>query len=93
MLEAGILDPTKVTRLALQNAASVAGLLLTTEVMIAEAPKDEEHGHGWWRRHAAAWAAWACKRREPRMSAALNCQRRASKTAPGRKRPGVFRYV
>ena len=47
MLEAGILDPTKVTRLALQNSASVAGLLLTTEVMIAEAPKDEaEHGHG-----------------------------------------------
>jgi chaperonin GroEL len=46
MLDAGILDPTKVTRLALQNAASVAGLLLTTEVMIAEAPKDEEHGHG-----------------------------------------------
>ena len=41
MLEAGILDPTKVTRLALQNAASVAGLLLTTEVMVAEAPKDE----------------------------------------------------
>ena len=46
MLELGILDPTKVTRLALQNAASVAGLLLTTEVMIAEAPKDEEHAHG-----------------------------------------------
>ncbi|HEX9138928.1 MAG TPA: chaperonin GroEL [Steroidobacteraceae bacterium] len=47
MLEGGILDPTKVTRLALQNAASVAGLLLTTEVMVAEAPKDEaEHGHG-----------------------------------------------
>jgi chaperonin GroEL len=46
MLEEGILDPTKVTRLALQNAASVAGLLLTTEVMVAEAPKDEEHGHG-----------------------------------------------
>jgi chaperonin GroEL len=47
LIEAGILDPTKVTRLALQNAASVAGLLLTTEVMIAEAPKEEpEHGHG-----------------------------------------------
>jgi chaperonin GroEL len=46
MLEAGILDPAKVTRLALQNAASVAGLLLTTEVMIADAPKDEsEHSH------------------------------------------------
>ena len=46
MLEEGILDPTKVTRLALENAASVAGLLLTTEVMVAEAPKDEEHAHG-----------------------------------------------
>jgi chaperonin GroEL len=47
MLEMGILDPTKVTRLALQNAASVAGLLLTTEVMVAEAPKEEaEHAHG-----------------------------------------------
>src|SRR5471030_3143738 len=46
LIEAGILDPTKVNRLALQNAASVAGLLLTTEVMIAEAPKDDDHGHG-----------------------------------------------
>jgi chaperonin GroEL len=46
LIEQGILDPTKVTRLALQNAASVSGLLLTTEVMIAEAPKDDEHGHG-----------------------------------------------
>jgi len=46
LIEQGILDPTKVTRLALQNAASVSGLLLTTEVMIAEAPKDEEHSHG-----------------------------------------------
>nr|WP_298724627.1 chaperonin GroEL [uncultured Steroidobacter sp.] len=47
MLDLGILDPTKVTRLALQNAASVAGLLLTTEVMIAEAPKEEaDHAHG-----------------------------------------------
>jgi chaperonin GroEL len=45
MLDMGILDPTKVARLALQNAASVAGLLLTTEVMVAEAPKDEEHKH------------------------------------------------
>ena len=42
MLELGILDPAKVTRLALQNAASVAGLLLTTEAMIAELPKKDE---------------------------------------------------
>jgi len=41
MIEAGILDPTKVTRYALQNAASVSGLLLTTEAMVAEAPKDD----------------------------------------------------
>ncbi len=41
MIEMGILDPTKVTRTALQNAASVAGLMLTTECMVAEAPKDE----------------------------------------------------
>jgi chaperonin GroEL len=41
MVALGIIDPTKVTRLALQNAASVAGLLLTTEAMIAEQPKEE----------------------------------------------------
>ncbi len=42
MIEMGILDPTKVARSALQNAASVAGLILTTEAMVAEAPKSEE---------------------------------------------------
>ena len=45
MVEMGVLDPTKVTRYALQNAASVAGLILTTDAMVAEAPK-EEHSHG-----------------------------------------------
>jgi chaperonin GroEL len=45
MIEMGILDPTKVTRSALQNAASVAGLLITTEAMVAELPKDEKHAH------------------------------------------------
>ncbi|HUH00142.1 MAG TPA: chaperonin GroEL [Gammaproteobacteria bacterium] len=42
LIEMGILDPTKVTRLALQNATSVAGLLLTTEVMVAELPRKED---------------------------------------------------
>jgi chaperonin GroEL len=47
MVEFGILDPTKVTRTALQNAASIAGLMITTEAMVAEAPKkDDGHGHG-----------------------------------------------
>jgi chaperonin GroEL len=41
MIEMGIVDPTKVTRYALQNAASVTGLLLTTEAMVAEAPQDD----------------------------------------------------
>ncbi|MDH3449518.1 MAG: chaperonin GroEL [Gammaproteobacteria bacterium] len=45
MIEMGILDPTKVARSALQNASSVAGLLITTEAMIADAPKKDE-GHG-----------------------------------------------
>ena len=46
MLELGILDPTKVTRTALQNAASVASLLLTTECMVADAPKDDAPAGG-----------------------------------------------
>ncbi len=46
MIKAGILDPTKVVRSALQNAASIAGLMITTEAMVAELPKEESHGHG-----------------------------------------------
>jgi chaperonin GroEL len=51
MVERGIIDPTKVTRSALQNAASVAGLLLTTECLVTELPEPKEqmpggHGHG-----------------------------------------------
>ena len=46
MIAMGILDPTKVTRTALQNAASIAGLMITTEAMVAEAPKKEEAGGG-----------------------------------------------
>ncbi|MGD8932154.1 MAG: chaperonin GroEL [Chromatiales bacterium] len=42
MVEMGILDPTKVTRSALQNAASIAGLVITTEAMVAELPKEEK---------------------------------------------------
>jgi chaperonin GroEL len=42
LLKAGVIDPTKVTRFALQNAASVAGLLLTTECMVAEKPKEDK---------------------------------------------------
>jgi chaperonin GroEL len=41
MIEMGILDPVKVTRSALQYAASVTGLMITTEAMVAEIPKDD----------------------------------------------------
>ncbi len=46
MVEMGILDPTKVTRTALQNAASVAGLMITTEAMVAELPQEAPAGAG-----------------------------------------------
>src|SRR5512134_3709589 len=46
MIKMGILDPTKVERIALQNAASVAALMITTEAMVAELPKDESPGGG-----------------------------------------------
>jgi len=45
LMEMGVVDPTKVARCALQNAASVAGLILTTDAMVAELPK-EDHAHG-----------------------------------------------
>ncbi|MBC8011349.1 MAG: chaperonin GroEL, partial [Burkholderiales bacterium] len=52
LVKAGVVDPTKVTRTALQNAASIAGLLLTTECIITDAPEKKDaapaggHGHG-----------------------------------------------
>ncbi len=46
LVASGVVDPTKVTRCALQNAASVAGLILTTDAMVAELPKDDKPMHG-----------------------------------------------
>ena len=65
MLQAGIVDPAKVVRTALQDAASVAGLLITTEAMVAEAQGrirsgDAGGGAAW-----AAWAAWTSKSGPP----------------------------
>jgi chaperonin GroEL len=46
LVESGVIDPTKVVRTALQNAASIAGLLLTTEAVVVEKPQEEKaHGH------------------------------------------------
>ncbi len=46
LAKAGVVDPTKVVRQALQNASSISGLLLTTEAIVAEIPQEEEEGHG-----------------------------------------------
>ena len=72
MVEKGIIDPAKVVRTALQDAASIAGLLVTTEAMVAEVPKDKPAmpamPGGW-----AAWAAWTSephRRKRKRRAAA-----------------------
>jgi chaperonin GroEL len=46
MFEAGIVDPAKVTRSALQNAASIAAMVLTTEAMVTEIPEEKRGGMG-----------------------------------------------
>ena len=46
MIKMGILDPTKVTRTALQHAASIASMIITTEAMITDAPQDDAAGGG-----------------------------------------------
>ncbi len=54
LIAAGIIDPAKVTRAGLQNAASIAAMVLTTECLVADEPEDEPA-----MRAAAAWEAWA----------------------------------
>jgi len=46
LVKAGVIDPAKVTRLALQNAASIAGLMLTTEALVADIKEDDKKGAG-----------------------------------------------
>ena len=55
LVSKGIIDPTKVVRTALQDAASIAGLLITTEAMVAELPKKQSRHC----RLVAAWVEWA----------------------------------
>lgn len=59
--KAGVIDPTKVTRTALQNAASIAGLLLTTEAMVVELPEPKAAGS-----RPAATEAWMADTRTAR---------------------------
>ena len=81
MLQAGIVDPAKVVRAALQGAASVAGLLVTTEAMITEAPKKESAPampggwNGWYGRHGLLSATNLAHTPQGRLRAALSSQR------------------
>ena len=58
-MQAGVIDPKKVTRTALQNAASVAGLLLTTEALVAEKRGGSRRAGG------RAWETWTSNARKP----------------------------
>ena len=89
LMEMGVVDPTKVARIALQNAASVAGLILTTAAMVAESPQEEAAAAamvtvawvvGW-----VEWVAWACK---PRTRAVLSSRLRSGLVAMEGRDPG-----
>ena len=68
LIEMGVVDPTKVTRTALENAASVAGLLLTTEAVISDKPEPEAPmGGGGAPAAWAEWAAWTSRSSVPRL--------------------------
>ncbi len=59
LINAGVIDPTKVVRAALQNASSIASLLLTTEALVSELPEEKGAGGAAAACQAAAWRAWA----------------------------------
>ena len=61
LVKAGVIDPTKVARSALENASSIAGLLLTTEAIVSDKPEDEK-------KEAADHRAWKTRRTIPRES-------------------------
>ncbi len=66
LVAAGVIDPTKVVRTALQDAASVAGLLITTEAAISDVVEDKAAGGGMPDMGGmGAWAAWASKPSHP----------------------------
>ena len=78
LVTAGVIDPTKVVRTALQDAASVAGLLITTEAAVSELPEDKPAMAD---AAAAAWAAWAAWTSESTYR--LPVERRAGERSSG----------
>ncbi len=84
----GIIDPTKVVRTALQDAASIAGLLITTEAMVAEKPKKETPAP---RCRAAGWAAWTTDNGRRALSPAPNMDSVRSSLSSERRRAITMR--
>jgi chaperonin GroEL len=58
LFAAGIIDPAKVTRVALQNAASAAAMFLTTDAVIVNLPKKDTHDHDHWGGMGGMWGMW-----------------------------------
>jgi hypothetical protein len=81
LISKGIIDPTKVVRVAIQNAALVAALLISTEAMVAEVPKKNAGGGmpAGWRRHGPVWVVWTSKSNR----SALKRKRKARAAMPG----------
>ena len=81
LVEAGVIDPTKVVRYGLQNAASIAGLLLTTEALVSEIPEKEDKAPP---EDLRAWAAWTTS---PSLPPALASRGRRDRRCSHRHRP------
>ena len=86
LVKAGVIDPTKVTRTALQNAASIAGLMLTTEAMVADIPEKKEAAPA----AAVTAVAWKACTRTARPA---NCAFGARATAKALQQCGAFAFV
>jgi chaperonin GroEL len=82
MLAAGVIDPTKVTRIALENAASIASMLLTTECVIADKPEPKSAGH--------LNARWYARRYGHGLLSQIKIQKYKAKSSP--VEPGSFFY-
>jgi hypothetical protein len=84
LIAAGVIDPAKVSRTALQNASSVAGLMLTTEAMVADRPKEEEKGAPAGGGRGGTWSCRIPIPWKPGPAPDLNCIMRAVRPRIGK---------
>ena len=91
LVKAGVVDPTKVTRSALQNAASISGLLLTTEAVITELPEKEKASGGM--PPGGAWAEWAAWAEWTTKPSGHHTLAKAINNSRARKGPAVLLWI